>query len=60
MRTHSITILKYNIYLLQRREFPDGTVKIVYPDGTRETRYPDGRVRIKDFDGNLISDTYTT
>ncbi|RZC40426.1 centromere protein J [Asbolus verrucosus] len=41
----------------KRREYPDGTVKILYPDGTQETRYSNGRVRIKDGDGNLLVDT---
>ncbi|XP_012266318.2 centromere protein J [Athalia rosae] len=42
----------------KRREYPDGTVKLVYPDGTQETRYASGRVRLKDGDGNLIMDSY--
>ncbi|KAM3964006.1 spindle assembly abnormal 4 [Aphomia sociella] len=41
----------------KRREFPDGTVKLVYQDGTSETRYASGRVRIKDKHGNLIMDS---
>ncbi|XP_070498726.1 centromere protein J [Chironomus tepperi] len=41
----------------KRREFPDGTVKIVYEDGSMETRYSNGRIRMKDKDGNLVSDT---
>ncbi|CAH0685787.1 unnamed protein product [Chilo suppressalis] len=41
----------------KRREFPDGTVKLVYNDGTSETRYVSGRVRIKDKHGNLIMDS---
>ncbi|CAG9805053.1 unnamed protein product [Chironomus riparius] len=41
----------------KRREFPDGTVKIVYEDGSMETRYSNGRIRVKDKDGNLVSDT---
>ncbi|CAL8240465.1 unnamed protein product [Merluccius merluccius] len=40
----------------KRREYPDGTVKTVYNDGRQETRYPGGRVRIKDKDGNILSD----
>ncbi|KAH9637551.1 hypothetical protein HF086_010196 [Spodoptera exigua] len=28
---------------VERREFPDGTVKLVYSDGTSETRYASGR-----------------
>ncbi|XP_067648276.1 inner centromere protein A [Eurosta solidaginis] len=43
--------------LNKRREYPDGTVKIVYPDGSQETRYSNGRVRLKDKDGNLVLDT---
>jgi centromere protein J len=41
----------------KRREFPDGTVKTVYEDGSMETRYSNGRIRMKDKDGNLVSDT---
>ncbi|XP_023941701.2 centromere protein J [Bicyclus anynana] len=41
----------------KRREFPDGTIKLVYSDGTSETRYASGRVRIKDKHGNLIMDS---
>ncbi|CAH2263590.1 jg10906 [Pararge aegeria aegeria] len=41
----------------KRREFPDGTIKLVYNDGTSETRYASGRVRIKDKHGNLILDS---
>ncbi|KAJ8711270.1 hypothetical protein PYW07_008512 [Mythimna separata] len=41
----------------KRREFPDGTVKLVYNDGTSETRYASGRVRMKDKHGNLIMDS---
>lgn len=43
--------------LHKRREYPDGTVKILYPDGSQETRYSNGRVRLKDNEGNLISDS---
>ncbi|XP_032527268.2 centromere protein J [Danaus plexippus] len=43
----------------KRREFPDGTVKLVYNDGTSETRYSSGRVRIKDKHGNLLMDSAT-
>ena len=43
-------------YLIQRREYPDGTVKTVYPDGKQETRYSSGRIRIKDKEGNIIVD----
>ncbi|XP_034827439.1 uncharacterized protein Sas-4 [Maniola hyperantus] len=41
----------------KRREFPDGTIKLVYNDGTSETRYASGRIRIKDKHGNLIMDS---
>ena len=41
----------------KRREYPDGTVKLVYEDGSQETRYSNGRIRIKDKDGTLISDS---
>lgn len=41
----------------KRREFPDGTVKLVYHDGTSETRYASGRIRIKDKHGSLIMDS---
>jgi len=44
--------------ILQRREYPDGTMKTVYVDGTQETRYSNGRRRLKDKDGNLLMDTY--
>lgn len=40
----------------QRREYPDGTVKIVYPDGRQETRYASGRVRVKSKDGTVLMD----
>lgn len=42
----------------QRREYPDGTVKIVYPDGLQETRYANGRVRLKNKDGELLMDSH--
>ncbi|EAT40082.1 AAEL008183-PA [Aedes aegypti] len=41
----------------KRRIYPDGTVKYLYPDGSQESRYSNGRVRLKDKDGKLISDT---
>uniref|UniRef100_A0A182JLJ0 Centromere protein J C-terminal domain-containing protein n=1 Tax=Anopheles atroparvus TaxID=41427 RepID=A0A182JLJ0_ANOAO len=41
----------------KRRIYPDGTVKFVYPDGSQESRYSNGRIRLKDKDGKLISDT---
>ena len=40
----------------KKREFADGTCKIVFKDGTNETRYPGGRVRIKTADGKVIHD----
>ena len=43
--------------LLQKREYPDGTVKILYEDGRMETRYASGRVRIKDTEGKLVHDS---
>ncbi|KAF5290059.1 hypothetical protein FQA39_LY14840 [Lamprigera yunnana] len=42
--------------LHKRREYPDGTMKILYPDGVQETRYANGRVRMKDKFGKLIMD----
>ncbi|KAK6642192.1 hypothetical protein RUM44_013915 [Polyplax serrata] len=41
----------------KKREYPDGTVKIVYTNGTQETRYPSGRVRLKDKNGHLVMDS---
>ncbi|XP_059608850.1 centromere protein J [Phlebotomus argentipes] len=43
----------------KRREYPEGTVKIVYNDGTQETRYSNGRVRLKDATGKLVMDSET-
>lgn len=43
----------------KRREYPDGTVKIVFPDGSQETRYSNGRVRLKNKEGKLIMDSET-
>jgi len=43
---------------LQRREYPDGTVKTIYPDGRQETRYSNGRLRVKDKDGNVVVDSH--
>ncbi|XP_078261302.1 uncharacterized protein LOC144596625 isoform X2 [Rhinoraja longicauda] len=40
----------------KRREYPDGTIKTVYSNGRQETKYSTGRVRIKDKDGNIVSD----
>lgn len=45
------------IILVQKREYPDGTVKTVYPDGRTETRYATGRVRVKDRDGRVLVDS---
>ncbi|XP_014598185.1 PREDICTED: centromere protein J [Polistes canadensis] len=42
----------------KRREYPDGTVKLIYPDGIQETRYSNGRVRLKDQAGNLLMDCH--
>ncbi|XP_064087090.1 centromere protein J-like [Macrobrachium nipponense] len=42
----------------KRREYPDGTVKILHSDGSTETRYKTGRVRVKDREGNILSDTH--
>lgn len=41
----------------KRREYPDCTVKVLYDDGSTKTTYPGGRVRVKDKDGNLVSDS---
>ncbi|XP_034755572.1 uncharacterized protein si:ch211-140l13.3 isoform X2 [Etheostoma cragini] len=38
----------------KRREYPDGTVKIIYPDGRQETKYASGRVRTKKKDKVII------
>ena len=40
----------------KKREFTDGTCKIVFKDGTNETRYPSGRVRIKTAEGKVTHD----
>lgn len=42
----------------KRREYPDGTVKILHVDGRTETRYKKGRIRIKDKEGNILMDTH--
>ncbi|KAI4504669.1 hypothetical protein M0802_000219 [Mischocyttarus mexicanus] len=42
----------------KRREYPDGTVKLIYPDGIQETRYSNGRIRLKDQAGNLLMDCH--
>ncbi|XP_045623776.2 centromere protein J [Procambarus clarkii] len=44
--------------LEKRREYPDGTVKIVHRDGRTETRYKTGRTRIRDSQGNIILDSH--
>uniref|UniRef100_A0A6P7GAM2 Centromere protein J isoform X1 n=1 Tax=Diabrotica virgifera virgifera TaxID=50390 RepID=A0A6P7GAM2_DIAVI len=41
----------------KKREYPDGSFKIIFPDGTQQSRYANGRVRIKDMTGTLIMDT---
>lgn len=43
--------------LYKRREYPDGTIKLLYPDGSQETRYSNGRVRLKDKEGKLVMDS---
>ena len=45
------------INISQKRNFPDGTEKILYPDGRVETRYANGRIRMKDAKGKLLLDT---
>lgn len=40
----------------KRREYPDGTVKIVYCNGRQETKYSTGRVQIKDEEGSISLD----
>ena len=40
----------------KKREFADGTCKIVFKDGVNETRYPGGRVRIKTAEGKVVHD----
>ena len=45
------------LWFLQTREYPDGTIKILYDDGRCETRYTSGRIRIKDGDGKLLQDS---
>ena len=46
--------------MIQRREYPDGTVKTVYQDGRQETQYANGRLRIKDSNGRVILDRLPT
>lgn len=58
MYLHSLNNALIVYHLLQRREYPDGTVKLVFADGIQETRYANGRIRLKDKDGNLIMDTH--
>ncbi|XP_076118995.1 uncharacterized protein cpap [Alosa pseudoharengus] len=43
----------------RRRVYADGTVKTVYSDGTQETHYASGRLRIKDPQGRVVTDTHT-
>ena len=40
----------------KKREFANGTCKIVFRDGKTETRYPGGRVRIKTAEGRVTFD----
>ena len=50
--------IKQNVSIpFQKRDYPDGTVKIVYEDGRQETRYGSGRIRKKDSQGNLVFDS---
>ena len=49
-------MLNSDVHLLQRREYPDGTVKTLHNDGRQETRYATGRIRLKDKDGNVLLD----
>ncbi|XP_026673749.1 centromere protein J isoform X2 [Ceratina calcarata] len=42
----------------KKREYPDGTIKLLYQDGTQKTQYSSGRIRIRDKDGNLLTDSY--
>lgn len=41
----------------KKREFPDGSWKILYSDGSTEARYPNGRIIRKDAQRNVISNT---
>ena len=52
--------LNYNnvfLVFVQKREYPDGTVKILHDDGKLETRYSSGRIRIRDNEGKLLHDS---
>ena len=55
----SVSFIFYSSFcsFVQRREYPDGTVKTVYDDGRSETRYSNGRIRVKDAAGNVVTDT---
>ena len=53
---HYISERSCLLSIIQRREYPDGTVKTVYQDGRQETRYSSGRVRVKDKGGNILID----
>lgn len=44
----------------KRREYLDGTVKILHNNGNIETRFLNGRTRVKNKQGRLISDTALT
>ena len=52
--------LKLCRFHLQRRECPDGTTKTVFTDGRQETHYASGRVRVKDANGAVVMDTWST
>ena len=42
----------------KKREYPDGSVRTIFNDsGNQETRYANGRVRVKDKEGTLLSDS---
>lgn len=45
------------LFSFQKREYPDGTVKILFNDGRQETRYSNGRIRVKDKSGALLHDS---
>ena len=53
-------IVMYVYMYIQRREYPDGTVKTVFPDGRQETHYASGRLRVKDKTGRVIMDRLST
>ena len=55
---HLILVMGSDIIFMQRREYPDGTVKTVYPNRSQETRYASGRVRVKDKEGRTLFDKF--